>query len=651
MSQAYDDAVRFISALHIVAPWLLSQSRENSPERMFKKFFDWFRKRPAPPPAPLPVPRVVARVAENAPPLAKVETASLSLAAILARLPDDLKSTVRQTPGAEVLVALPLTTIVKQLPTGSVKMSFASLHRQSPPGTFSARPVEAKRLIEVPLSEIFKRVSPAVLRRREDQRRLEIADGFDLFGDEENPYAIAPTEPEQAEEAPPLARHAAPLRMPEPVAAHSAPMAATVAVASAAPAPMRTIAAPAALAPKSQQRGKQRGKGNKGSNNAPNISAPSVAAASSIATSTSVPTAAPVATVEEAPQEEQPPLILSLADVCSGWPGDIRAEIGKLHQPTVALPASQVAAGLAKGKVSFTWSQVRAWTTPGIPSDSGIADAMELSIPLRIIAPAFLKLTKQNSPRKNVAIDETIPALFAGGREKPPVETPAETPPIAVAEPPPEAPPAPAPEEAGEEAAPESIAPEIAVSPTPFAEETTPKDNAAEAAETEAAPPTETASAEDAEVAPLPGTPALRPTPIPLHDDRIPQTVGELFGQPDKHDWNPFEIVENVVKLPQIAGAIVGLKEGLVVAHHLPEGMKGEVVAAFLPQIFARLNQYASEMKLGELDDLLFSTHGAHMQIFRLGDVFFGVLGKPGEALPWHELHLISQELARNADR
>ena len=131
----------------------------------------------------------------------------------------------------------------------------------------------------------------------------------------------------------------------------------------------------------------------------------------------------------------------------------------------------------------------------------------------------------------------------------------------------------------------------------------------------------------------------------------MPQTVGEIFGQPDKTEWKPAEIVENIVRLPQIAGAIVALQEGLVVAHHLPEGMKGEVVAAFLPQIFARLNQYASEMKLGELDDLLFSTHGAHMQIFRLGYVFFAVLGKPGEALPWHELNLISQELARHVDR
>ena len=95
----------------------------------------------------------------------------------------------------------------------------------------------------------------------------------------------------------------------------------------------------------------------------------------------------------------------------------------------------------------------------------------------------------------------------------------------------------------------------------------------------------------------------------------------------------------------------MALQEGLPVAASLPEGVKSEVVAAFLPQIFARLNQYAGEMRLGEVDDLLFTTHGAHCQIYRLGYIYFAVLGKAGEALPWHELHLITEELARQTHK
>jgi hypothetical protein len=49
-------------------------------------------------------------------------------------------------------------------------------------------------MVEVPLTEVFKRVNLTALKRREDQRKLEVAEGFDLFGDEENPYAIAPVE-------------------------------------------------------------------------------------------------------------------------------------------------------------------------------------------------------------------------------------------------------------------------------------------------------------------------------------------------------------------------------------------------------------------------------------------------------------------------
>ncbi|HEX8296818.1 MAG TPA: hypothetical protein VF593_10985, partial [Chthoniobacteraceae bacterium] len=91
--------------------------------------------------------------------------------------------------------------------------------------------------------------------------------------------------------------------------------------------------------------------------------------------------------------------------------------------------------------------------------------------------------------------------------------------------------------------------------------------------------------------------------------------------------------------------------EGLLVAHSLPEDVKSDVVAAFLPQIFARLNQYSGEMKLGEVDDLLFTTHGAHCQIYRLGFIYFAVLGKPGESLPWHELRVIADELSKQTQQ
>src|SRR4051794_11149636 len=68
----------------------------------------------------------------------QVAVARLSLLAILQKLPADLQANINQFPDASVTVALPLTSIQKQLAAGSVKMSLASLYRQSPHGTFKS---------------------------------------------------------------------------------------------------------------------------------------------------------------------------------------------------------------------------------------------------------------------------------------------------------------------------------------------------------------------------------------------------------------------------------------------------------------------------------------------------------------------------------
>ena len=101
----------------------------------------------------------------EAPPIVPmVETAQLSLAAILAKFPADLRGCVQQLPDAAVTVALPMPTILKQLPSCSVKMSLASLYRQAPAGVFKPGPPEEKRMVEVPLPEIFNRRVSAALR-------------------------------------------------------------------------------------------------------------------------------------------------------------------------------------------------------------------------------------------------------------------------------------------------------------------------------------------------------------------------------------------------------------------------------------------------------------------------------------------------------
>jgi predicted regulator of Ras-like GTPase activity (Roadblock/LC7/MglB family) len=235
------------------------------------------------------------------------------------------------------------------------------------------------------------------------------------------------------------------------------------------------------------------------------------------------------------------------------------------------------------------------------------------------VAPAYLSASKKpKSERKSMEMDESIPALFSDGRAPEPKPEP-------------------------------QAAPEDSAAPADTADTA---DHAPADIAPEETAPVETAEAEAHPAAPvIPEPQALAIAAAPADSHRASETVGEVFGQPHKKDWTPSEMVAAVVKLPGVAGAIVALQEGLQVASSLPEGVKSEVVAAFLPQIFARLNQYSGEMKLGDVDDLLFTTHGAHCQIYRLGFVYLAVLGKPGESLPWHELRLISEELARQTHK
>ena len=475
-----------------------------------------------------------------------VEVAHLSLAAIISRFPEELKALVLAPPASAATISFPLQLIQKQLATGSVKMSLASLHRQAPAGVFGPLPPGEKRQVEIPLKEVLRHVSPQNLKRRSDQRSHDAPDDeFNLFGNADNPHQIAPTTPENPQRGDsttlsfqPASRIPAPAATPQPPAPERM-------VDLPAPTAMRVVAPPPSMAPAP----------------AATVIVPKPAAA--------------------AGHPDLSGLTLPLSACAAAWPEPIRAEIAALDPATtVTLNGGAVSAGLTKGKVVFTWGDIRAGLQPAPAQPTALGENIELVLPLKIVAPAFLAAGKNGQAgRKSVLIDEAIPSLFSSGREPAPV------------------PAAPAP------------LPEI---PPPAAG--------------------------------LPAPPLVLAAPTPAISST---TIGEILGEPDRADFTPAAIVAGTVKLPGVAGAIVAMSEGLPVATVLPDGVKSEVVAAFLPQIFARLNQYAGEMKLGEVDDLLFTTHGAQCQIYRLGSVYFAALGHPGAVLPARELRLIAAELGR----
>jgi predicted regulator of Ras-like GTPase activity (Roadblock/LC7/MglB family) len=446
-------------------------------------------------------------------------------------------------------------------------------------------------MVEVPLSEVMRHVDVQGLRRRPDQRRVELPKSAPaLFGDSSNPYVMAPSfsDGDELEEA------------PSAVENHTNGHAAEEATEMEDEAPLfrmapRSTPAPAPAMERAQP---------------PAFPAPAaVASRQAPLTASPAPVAGPAL---------HGTLTLALADVCGAWPEPIRSEAIALGDVQVAIPADLVAGGLAKGKLAFSWGQIRSYITPTPIQNTEGREGAELLLPLKVVAPAFMALSKPASRRKTVELDETIPDMF-GGNGVPAADSAAEAAlPVEVE--------APAPVESAPEPAPAAAAPKV----LKFVLN---EDSVS------AAPEPEPAEAPEAH------PPVAAPAAAATHA----QTIGELFGAPQKASWSVHEIIEATAKLPGVAGAVLALQEGLPVAASLPGDLKGETMAAFIPQIFARLNVYAGEMKLAAVDEILMTTNGAHFQAYRLGQVYFAVLGQPGNALPWEALRIVVDELVKQS--
>jgi predicted regulator of Ras-like GTPase activity (Roadblock/LC7/MglB family) len=129
---------------------------------------------------------------------------------------------------------------------------------------------------------------------------------------------------------------------------------------------------------------------------------------------------------------------------------------------------------------------------------------------------------------------------------------------------------------------------------------------------------------------------------------KVPKDLAELFGEPEKRNWTPNEIVHKTCSLPGLDGALIALQDGLLVASCMPPTWRTETIAAFLPQIFGRMHQYTRELKMGELMSVTFAVENGTLQIFNAGIIYFAALGKQGMTLPVPELNLIARELSRH---
>jgi predicted regulator of Ras-like GTPase activity (Roadblock/LC7/MglB family) len=285
-----------------------------------------------------------------------------------------------------------------------------------------------------------------------------------------------------------------------------------------------------------------------------------------------------------APTIEKGALCLPITLIANGWPEPVMHDIASfgLGSSRVEIPLPMLEAGVKAGRIEFVWRELCGWLNPpSKPALVSINAENRITLPLGLIAPLFLKSRGVGQARKKANVDQNIPDLFnAAGK------------PIA---PPPTATPAP-------EAAPaEPVA--------------------------AAAPPASTPAASTGASAPK----------------KKPANLSELFNEPTKKSWTPNEIVQRTTQLPSVAGALIALQDGLLVATNMPQELKAETIAAFVPQIFGRLNQYSKELQMGDTKAVSFTVECGTVQVYNAGIIYFAAFGKTGSLL-----QLIAGELGRH---
>jgi predicted regulator of Ras-like GTPase activity (Roadblock/LC7/MglB family) len=352
----------------------------------------------------------------------------------------------------------------------------------------------------------------------------------------------------------------------------------------------------------------------------------------------SMPKAAPAHT----PATEHAVLNVSLSAVSETWPEGLCREIAQqgLTDARIALPVDAVETGLKRGKVTFNWKALRSWIRPATPPSVSSHDATELELPLKVLAPLFItrKQTAQQ-PQQKLAVDEEIPNLFFGF---PQPEAPA---PVVFTPPPAPAPaPTPAPFTQFTQFAPPAKTANAAAAA------------AASAASAAAASAAASAASAAAAMTHTPAAPKQVDTNYYIWDDASDTAQLHIDairrGGPSSTEFvkryaSPNEIVSRAAALDGVAGALIALPDGLMVASRIPLELNADTLAAFLPQLFNKVSQCTKELRMGELNNLNFTVGNIPWKIFRVNAIFFAVFGRAAQPLPTAQLAGLAAELDR----
>jgi predicted regulator of Ras-like GTPase activity (Roadblock/LC7/MglB family) len=310
------------------------------------------------------------------------------------------------------------------------------------------------------------------------------------------------------------------------------------------------------------------------------------ASATSISTAAVPPAAAlSIPPMAALPEQSQPTISAPLVALAECWPEPLQKEIKLmgLMNAEVELPIHLVEPALKRGRVIFSWRSMRSWIKSAPTSAVSVNDSLELELPLKVLAPLFVN-------HKNGSAKFQKKTAVAD-----------DIPNLFFGFPQPNA----------------------AARPTP--------------------PATPTAN----------GIAAPRPPDTNFFNrSNQPQTTDSEFKRKGGTDFmsraaTPSEIVFRALELPAVAGAIIALPDGLKVACQISQDLNGDTLAAFIPQIFSRVNQCSHELRMGEMNNLSFTVGNVPWKIFRVNAVYFAAFGHANESLPSAQLAALAGELDR----
>lgn len=550
--------------------------------------------RPVATAATAPVVAPVEYAPAPAPAMPAVDEISLPLAPVIASLPMELRGKIMSVPSPGMTFKLPVETITSQLAFGAVKITFGEL-RQLAPGIFSNSGGDLDcRPINLPLHEILPRLSPSMLSRR-TAPKVEVSEEIaGPFGSRcagvsfsKDPLKAKPAPAPKPVVTPAPVRVNTPVPPPAAFTPTTAPRVNLPAPsAPPKPTPIAFTPPPAFEFPTKPAKPAN---GNGNGHAAPPTPPP--AAPSGIKFSAApapVPTPAPAPKpVAPRPEPAQPKILASLWDLAENWPGELKQEIlaHSLSNENVTLAGALVEAGLKRGRIKMTWRELRTLAKPSsTPSPN---DELELELPLKVIAPLFFAAQKNlQGAKKKAGVSDDIPNLFFGFPQAAP--TPA---PIAAARP-------------------VEIAPEK-------------KSN-------------------DSNIY------------IWGDDGELPEREENLYAPPPvpqtdftSRHLQPKDVVARAMALPGVAGVVIALPDGLRVASQVPADLNADTLAAFIPQMFERMNQSARELRMGALNNVSFTVGNVPWKIFRVNAVYVAAFGRLGESLPSADIAALANELDR----